>query len=150
MGIKFGVFPGGKGFHIVFREVFFHAERLCQIHRLVVGDGGFFRGGVGSDQIVAVDMDACPIAGHTLFYDLAHAVVGIDDNDVGITPVQRIPVCKGEVFSGYAVAVDAIAGVEAGLHTILTDEEVPASFQDLMLGIKEQVVDVELQLFPAA
>lgn len=146
-GVKVGIFLGSEFLHIVLREVFFDAEGFSQIHRFVVGDGGFFRGGVGSNQIVAVDVNSRLIASHSLFNRLAHTVVRVDDNDVGVTPVRSIPVCKGEIPSGHAVASDSVAGVKTGLHSIFTDKEMTAPSYDFVLGIEEQVVDVEFEFF---
>lgn len=56
-GVDICVFLRGERIDIVFREIFLNACRAGEINGLVVGNGGFFLGGVAADLVIAIDVD---------------------------------------------------------------------------------------------
>ena len=56
-GVDICVFLRGERIDIVFREIFLNACRAGEINGLVVGNGGFFLGGLAADLVIAIDVD---------------------------------------------------------------------------------------------
>lgn len=81
-----------------------------------------------------------------LFLGLGDAVIGVDDADIGIAVIGRIPVDKDIIPSGYTVILDAIALGDIVLHAIVIDKEVIAAPHDLMAGIVEKIVIVKFEI----
>ena len=114
------------------------------IYGFIVCNGGLVEVMVGSDQIVAVDMDfyfITALAGwHFLLCD---TIIGIDADDIGIPEIGRVVIGKIIVPVFNCIIADAIAVQDIYLHAVVCHKQVASAFHDLVIGIIKQIIDIK-------
>ncbi len=86
--------PGRQVCDIVLDKIFLDAVISGVVDRLVVGDGSLDLRCIFSNDDITIEVEPGNKEAFALFLGLGDAVIGVDDADIGIAVIGRIPLTK--------------------------------------------------------
>lgn len=146
-GVKLRITAGGKPLDIIRRIAAPDTVFAEDVDCLVIGDRSFGFIFIAAYQIIAVDVNADSIKVLSVFLFQPDTVILVQDFKVFASEIRRVAVEKAEILTLLCVCLDAVAGGDAYLHTVVGDEIMVASAHDFVRGIIKKIVGIEFQYF---
>lgn len=135
LAVNLRIFPGRIMFYVICLEILANPMLFRQIHSFVVSNGSLFLILVSPHNIIPINMDLYFIGFPPGGSDFCHAIIPVDDNDVGIPEIRRVLIGKIIVPPCNRIIFYAVTGKDINLHPIVAHEEMPIPPHDFVAGI---------------
>ena len=100
---------------------------------------------MAASAAVSLYMNTGAVAAGSPLHHGADSMISVADLQIFPAEISGVPVQKFIIHAGYSVILDAVAGGNIDLHTIVRYKVVAASSHDFVGGIVEQVIGIKFQ-----